>query len=112
KLMDEFFKVVILRPPMIYGKGCKGNYPKLVKLAKILPVFPNIENKRSMLHIDNLCEFIKLMIDNGENGLFFPQNKEYVKTSELVKIIAEVHGRKIRFTKLFNFLLKILLKFS
>ena len=52
------FKVVILRPPMIYGKDCKGNYPRLAKLARMLPVFPDYENRRSMLHIDNLCEFI------------------------------------------------------
>ena len=65
------------------------------KLAQKLPVFPDIDNQRSMLHIDNLCEFIRLMIDNEESGLFFPQNREYVKTSEMVKLIAEVHGKKI-----------------
>jgi nucleoside-diphosphate-sugar epimerase len=94
-LESDDFKIVVLRPPMIYGKGSKGNYPKLAKAAQKLPVFPNIDNERSMLHIDNLCEFIKLMIDNKESGLFFPQNKEYVKTSEMVKLIAEVHGKKI-----------------
>jgi UDP-glucose 4-epimerase len=101
-LQDENFKIVILRPPMIYGKGSKGNYPKLSKAAQKLPIFPNLDNERSMLHIDNLCEFIRLMIDNEENGLFFPQNKEYVKTSEMVRLIAEVHGKKIRLTRVFN----------
>src|SRR5690554_1007571 len=62
-----------------------------------------------MLHIDNLCEFIKLMIDNEESGLFFPQNKEYVKTSEMVKLIAEAHGKKIRLTKIFNPVIKLML---
>jgi UDP-glucose 4-epimerase len=57
-LESDDFKVVILRPPMIYGKGSKGNYPKLAKMAQKLPVFPDIDNKRSMLHVDNLCEFI------------------------------------------------------
>ena len=80
-LESDDFKVVILRPPMIYGKGSKGNYLKLSKAAQKLPIFPNIDNERSMLHIDNLCEFIKLIIDNEERGMFFPQNKEYVKTS-------------------------------
>ncbi len=65
-LQDDHFNVVILRPPMIYGKGSKGNYPKLAKVARILPFFPDIDNQRSMLHIDNLCEFIRLMIDNEE----------------------------------------------
>jgi len=62
-----------------------------------------------MLHIDNLSEFIKLMIDNEESGLFFPQNKEYVKTSEMVKIISEVHGKKVTLTKLFNPILHLML---
>lgn len=101
-LKDNKFKIAIIRPPMIYGKGCKGNYPKLAKLAIYTPIFPNIENKRSMIYIDNLSEFLKLMIDNEENGLFCPQNKEYVNTSEMVKLIAKVHGKKIILTKIFN----------
>ena len=105
-MSDENFKVVVLRPPMIYGKGSKGNYPKLVKAAIKLPVFPDIDNQRSMLHIDNLCEFIKLIIDNEESGVFFPQNKEYVKTSEMVRLIAEAHGKKIKLVKIFNPILK------
>lgn len=107
-LQNEKFKVAILRPPMIYGKGSKGNYPKLAKAAQMLPFFPDIDNQRSMLHIDNLCEFLKLMIDNEESGLFFPQNKKYVKTSEMVRIIAEVHGKEMRMLKLFNPLINIL----
>lgn len=95
KLNDETFKVCIIRPPMIYGKGSKGNYPLLVKLAKRLPVFPTVKNRRSMLHIDNLCEFIRLMIDNEEAGVFFPQNDEYTNTSEMVKMIAKVNKHKI-----------------
>ena len=105
-MSDENFKVVVLRPPMIYGKGSKGNYPKLAKAAIKLPVFPDIDNQRSMLHIDNLCEFIKLIIDNEESGVFFPQNKEYVKTSEMVRLIAEAHGKKIKLVKIFNPILK------
>ena len=107
QLETEYFKVVILRPPMIYGNGSKGNYPKISKLAKKIPIFPDFDNERSMLHIDNLCEFVKLMIDNQETGLFFLQNAEYVKTSELVRVIAEVHGKRIIMTKLFNWLIKM-----
>jgi len=110
ELESEEFKIVILRPPMIYGKGCKGNYVKLAKAAQKLPIFPNIDNERSMLHIDNLCEFIKLIIDNEERGLFFPQNKEYVKTSEMVRLIAEIYGKKIKLVKFFNPILKLLMK--
>ncbi|MDT2767639.1 NAD-dependent epimerase/dehydratase family protein [Globicatella sulfidifaciens] len=102
------FKIVVLRPPMIYGKGSKGNYPRLANMAKKIPVFPDIDNERSMLHIDNLCEFIKVMIDHEETGLYFPQNKEYVKTSELVRSIAEVHGKKIWMISWMNWLIRMM----
>jgi len=99
-LADEEFKVVVLRPPMIYGKGSKGNYPVLANLAKKLPVFPKVNNRRSMLYIDNLCEFVRLVIDNEDEGIFFPQNKELVNTSDLVREIAKVSGHKIWVTRL------------
>lgn len=95
-LSDDAFKVVILRPPMIYGKGSKGNYPKLAEMAKKLPAFPYIKNQRSMLYIENLCEFVKQRIDVRDAGTFFPQNKEYVNTSNLVKLIAKAHGKDIK----------------
>lgn len=107
-LQGDGFDVVVLRPPMIYGKGSKGNYPLLAKFAKTAPIFPDISNQRSMLHIDNLTEFIRLMVDNQEYGIFFPQNKEYVTISEMVRMIAEVQSRSIYLTKIFNPLLKLL----
>lgn len=110
KLNDETFKVCIVRPPMIYGKGSKGNYPLLVKLATKLPVFPIVKNKRSMLHIDNLCEFIRLMIDNEEAGIFFPQNDEYTNTSDMVELIAKVKGHKIIMIPGTNFFIQIMSK--
>lgn len=99
KLEDKNFKVVILRPPMIYGKGSKGNYPLMSKLAQKMPVFPKVQNCRSMLYIENLCEFVRLMIENEESGIFFPQNSEYSNTSELVKMIAAEHGKRIVLVK-------------
>lgn len=105
-LESDNFKVVVLRPPMIYGKGCKGNYPRLAGLARKLSFFPNYENERSMLHIDNLCEFLKLVIINESSGIFFPQNKEYTNVSYFVKEIAQACGKKIRFVKGFNWMIK------
>lgn len=101
-LQSEGFNVVVIRPPMIYGKDSKGNYPRLSNLAKKVPIFPDFDNQRSMLHIDNLSELVKVIIDHEEFGFFFPQNKEFVKTSELVRLIGQVHGKKIWMTKLFN----------
>lgn len=100
KLASESFQVAVLRPPMIYGKGSKGNYPLLAKLAKKLPAFPDVENRRSMLYIDNLCEFLCKLILSGEGGVYFPQNREYTRTSEMVKQIAGAAGKRIWVTKL------------
>lgn len=100
ELADDGFQVAVLRPPMIYGKGSKGNYPVLAKMAKKLPVFPKVSNRRSMLYIENLCEFLCRIILEGRGGIFFPQNGETVGTSELVKEIAECAGHKIRVTAL------------
>ena len=107
RLECESFKVVMLRPPMIYGKGSKGNYQRLSKFAQKAPIFPDFKNQRSMLHIDNLTEFLRLVIIHEESGLFFPQNKEYVSTSELVKEIAKAHNKRIKMTKVFNPIISI-----
>lgn len=101
-LQREGFKVAVLRPPMIYGVGSKGNFLILVRLVKMLPVFPDIHNERSMLYIDNLCEFVSLLILSGESGIYFPQDSTYVKTSEMVRKIASVSGKKMWITRLFN----------
>ena len=106
------FKVVILRPPMIYGPGCKGNYNSLRKFALKLPVFPKVANERSMLYIDNLCEFVRLMIDNEESGIFHPANAETSNTSEMVKMIAEAHGKKKALMGGMTWLLKLMSHFT
>ncbi len=106
-LNDEQFKVVILRPPMIYGKGSKGNYPVLAKLAQKLPAFPKVDNQRSMLYIENLIEFVRLMVDNEEQGIFWPQNREYSNTTELVQTIAKAHGKKILIVPGTTWMLKV-----
>ncbi len=107
-LQDKSFNVVVLRPPMIYGQGSKGNYPILSKFAKKLPVFPYVKNERSMLYVENLCEFVRLMVENEEHGIFHPQNGEYSNTTELVKMIANVHGKKIILVKGFGCVLKLM----
>ncbi len=107
-LNDASFKVVVLRPPMIYGPQSKGNYPILAKLAQKLPIFPAAQNQRSMLFVENLAEFIRLMIENKESGIFHPQNSEYSNTAELVNLIAAAHGKKILLIKGFGWALKLL----
>lgn len=106
-LCEDSFKVVILRPPMIYGPGCKGNYSLLSKIARKIPVFPYVNNCRSMIYIDNFMEFVRLMIQNTECGVFWPQNTQYTNTSEMVAMIAKCHGRKVWLIPGFSWLLKL-----
>lgn len=107
-LAGEDFRLAILRPPMIYGKGCRGNYVTLAKLAKKLPLFPWVENQRSMLYMDNLSEFVRLVIENEDAGVFCPQNDEYVNTCDMVNLIAHANGKGILMVRGFGWALKLL----
>lgn len=106
-LQNERFNVCILRPPMVYGEGCKGNYRRLAKLVKMTPVFPREENERSLLHIDNLCELLRLLVENDEAGMFFPQDMEYVKINDMVQQLAKKQGKKLYLTTLFHPLIRL-----
>lgn len=101
-LADSSFKVCIMRPPMIYGPGCKGNFPKLMWLSQKTPIFPAWHNRRSMLYIDNLCEFVKQLILHEVEGTVYPQNAEYSDTVEIVRHFAKANGKKIWITRLLN----------
>lgn len=101
-LQCNTFKVAIIRPPMIYGPGNKGNLPRLGWLAQKTPVFPAWHNKRSMLHVVNLAEFVKQITVRERSGTFFPQNAEYADTVEIVRLFAKEHGHKVWISRLFN----------
>ncbi|GHU75989.1 UDP-glucose 4-epimerase [Clostridia bacterium] len=102
------FHTTCVRPPVIYGVGCKGNFRLLEMIAKHTLIFPDYPNQRSVLYIDNLVEFIKRIIQNNDSGIFYPQNREYVSTSEMVAVIAEVHKHKLLLTKRYNSIIQYL----
>lgn len=106
KMRDEKFWVSILRPPMVYGKNCKGNYQLLRSFAIKSPFFLDIKNKRSMIYIGNLCAFVKQIVDKRKEGVFFPQNAHYVSTSKMVKYIATLNEKEVRMVKGCDFLIK------
>ncbi|MBE9900339.1 NAD-dependent epimerase/dehydratase family protein [Enterococcus casseliflavus] len=108
-LHSESFKVAIIRPPMIYGLNAKGNFKSLVKLANLLPIFPDYYNKRSMIFIDNLNLYLIEIIKNKSSGVFLLQNKNYVSTSELYVHCRRALHKRTLITRLFNFVIKILL---
>lgn len=102
KLAHNEYRVVILRPPMVYGPGCKGNYRLLMMVALKFPIFPKMMNKRSVLSIDLLAEIIQTVIDEYYQGIVLPQDKEYMCTSDRVSEIARQFGRNMHLVKIFN----------
>lgn len=105
-LQSKEFQVAILRPPMIYGPNSKGNYATLSNYAKFFYFFPSLDNNRSMIYIYNFCELVRLIIDHQDNGVFHPQNKEYVSVKNMITEINKIHNRKTMQISLFNSLLK------
>lgn len=93
-LETENFKVMRLRIPFVYGPGCKGNYKLLSKWARRLPVFPSIPGQKSMIYIENLSECIRRLLEEGESGVYFPQNAAYASAAELVAQIRKTQGKK------------------
>lgn len=110
-LADESFLVCVLRPPMVYGKDCKGNFQKIVKMVKRLPFFPNVKNERSMIYIDNLSCFVRLAFDRELSGVYFPQNREYMCTADMARYVASALKKRIFFDFLTGLAVLMLLPF-
>lgn len=87
-LRSDEFKVTIVRPPMVYGKNCPGNFARLEKLAHITPVIPDTGNKKSLIYIGNLAFFIRDIIRGEKEGTFMPMDGEYVSTAKIMKYIS------------------------
>ena len=99
---ESRMKVCILRPPMIYGPNSKSNLLRLGRLGTKVPFFPNWRNKRSMLYIDNLGEFVKQAVLRELEGTFYPQNRELSATVDIIRFFAKAAGHRIWITKLLN----------
>lgn len=107
KLNSENFKTAVVRLPMVYGPCSKGNYTILAKMAKKLPIFPDVKNERSMIYIGNLCEFFRQLIENEDGGVFYPQNAEYTVTAKMVELIADNAGKRIQLSTMWNPLVRL-----
>ncbi len=107
-IASEDFKVAIVRPPMVYGPDCPGNYKLLSRFSRISPIFPSIRNKRSMIFIGNLSIFIAEIITNRDSGVFHIQDSNFINTTCMVKEIASVNNKNIVLSKMLGvFLSKI-----
>ena len=114
KVIPQGKRVYILRPCMIHGPGNKGNFNLLYKF--VTKGFPwplgAFENKRSFCSIDNLFFIIKDLIQNDQihSGVYNVADDEALSTNEIIRMIAEQHGRKAYILKIPNYIVKILSK--
>jgi nucleoside-diphosphate-sugar epimerase len=95
---DKNFRVAIIRPPVIYGAGVKGNILKLLKLCdsnKPLP-FLRVNNQRSMVFINNLLELMFTIIDQRAEGIFIAGDAQPLSTSKLISLIRTNLNRQQR----------------
>lgn len=93
EMCNDRFLVSIVRPPMVFGYNCKGNYQKLRMYALHIGIFPKYKNFRSMIYIDNLCSVLRAIMHNEQSGVYCPQNYEYLTTYNIVELISIIHGR-------------------
>lgn len=107
-LNDNNFHVAIIRSSLVYGESAVDNFLKLTDYAVKLPVFPNIQNYRSMIYSDNLCELIKLIAETKKSGLFYPQQEKHIQTAQLLYDIGDQAGHRVILTRVFNPLIKLL----
>jgi UDP-glucose 4-epimerase len=111
KLVDNNFKVSIIRPPIVNGYNAPGNMKSLIKLVNKLPILPfaSINNKRSMVYVGNLCHLIDEIIIQQKEGIFLASDDKPLSTTKLIKLISKKLDKKVYLIKIpfFQSLLKL-----
>jgi UDP-glucose 4-epimerase len=110
---SETFKVAIVRPPLVYGPGVKGNMIRLLELSgRDIPLpFGNAGNARSMVFIDNLIELIFRIVDKQAEGVFVAGDREPMSTDRLITMMRRAMGRSPGLFSLPTLFRKIIRKF-
>ena len=111
-LRDNKFKVCIIRPPLIYGNGCKGNFPKLEKYALSKSYFPSFKNKKDFIYVENLADFVKFAIDNNLDEICYPRDKKVASTSQMIELIARYNNHKMKLLSVFNPFVKVFFRLN
>jgi nucleoside-diphosphate-sugar epimerase len=102
KMENASFKVAIVRPPVIFGPYVKGNMLRIMRLVqknRFLP-FKGVNNKRSMIFVDNLVEFVNAIISKQQAGTFLPAEENPLSTEELINFIHQGFDSQSRLIKL------------
>jgi len=116
KFLNKFGKlnkidVICLRPTLVYGSGCKGNLRNLFKLLKLnlLPEIKKINNKISLIHVEDLCNaLIKVIFTRKRGDLFLLSGPKDLSLNEIVSCMRLAKYKKKSLFKLnINFLIKL-----
>jgi nucleoside-diphosphate-sugar epimerase len=93
-------EVVVVRPPMVYGPGAKGNLARLLNLARLgLPLpLGAVQNKRSLIGVDNLVDLLACCVDHpaAAGQTFLVSDGEDLSTPDLLRHMAAAMGRSTR----------------
>jgi len=106
KMASPSFRTLVIRTPMVYGEGCRGNYPRLEKLAGKLFFLPKIQNQRTMININVLISYFQKYITQELSGVYFPRDDKPFNTYEMMLQTRQNQGRKTRPTVIFNPLIR------
>jgi nucleoside-diphosphate-sugar epimerase len=97
---ESGLEVVVVRPPLVYGPGVRGNFLRLMSLVdRALPLpWPRRENCRSMIGAENLADFLVRCVEhpNAAGQSFLVKDSEDVSTRELIARLARLLGRPVR----------------
>lgn len=111
-LQDQNFKVSIVRSPLVYGPGGKGNLNSLRNLITVCPALPFAYpfNRRSLIFVDNLAYFISLIINQSKSGIYLPQDEQPISIQSFVQYIALAIHKKVILFRLPKFIFQFLCK--
>ena len=113
-LSDEYFTVSIVRIPLVYGAGVKGNLQSLISLVRKFPIIPlgGINNKRSMVYVGTLIDMLTQIINKKCGGVFIACDNTALSTSEILKLISNAVDKKIIVLTMPSFVRSILYQFK
>ena len=93
-------EAVILRPPLVYGPGVKGNFLSLLKLCRLGPPLPfaAVNNRRSFIYVGNLANAAVhcLGAEEAAGETYFVRDGEDMSTPDLIRRVATALGRPAR----------------
>jgi UDP-glucose 4-epimerase len=91
---------VIIRPPLVYGAGVKGNFLRLIRLVKCgIPLpFARVCNKRSLIYVENLCELISVCIAHPDAAgqVLLCADTDDFSTPQLIRCLAQALKTPVR----------------